>query len=214
MAVALDLVNSVLTRLRESQVTDFSADYTKLILAFVNETKREVEDAWDWGAQRQLITFPTVIGTSVYTLTGAGQRARIKDAFNTTVKNRLYPLTESYYNLYLLTQTIPNTVPSGFRVRGLSGDDIQVTLFPTPGSVYTINFDVQIPSTPLITPTDIYPLSAEPVVLGSWARAVNERGEDGGTSSGEEWSLYRASLADHISLDAFNHPYDTVWEVV
>ena len=44
----LDLVNDVLVRLREAQVTSVSQNgYSSLIGALVNDAKRETEDAWN-----------------------------------------------------------------------------------------------------------------------------------------------------------------------
>ena len=45
----LELVNNVLRRLRETEVTTVqSTSYSKLIGDIVNDAKRLVEDAWDW----------------------------------------------------------------------------------------------------------------------------------------------------------------------
>ena len=53
----LTLVNDVLSRLRESEVTSVSDNtYSSLIGRFVNEAKREVEDAWNWNRLRSTIT--------------------------------------------------------------------------------------------------------------------------------------------------------------
>mgnify|MGYP003675312696 FL=1 len=47
----LEIVNSVLVRLREEEVTSLDEnDYSKLISRLVNVTKNEVENAWNWSA--------------------------------------------------------------------------------------------------------------------------------------------------------------------
>ena len=52
----LTLVNDVLSRLRESEVTSVSDNtYSSLIGRFVNEAKREVEDAWNWNRLEALL---------------------------------------------------------------------------------------------------------------------------------------------------------------
>ena len=69
----LTLTNDVLSRLRESSVTAVSAnDYSTLVGKFVNEAKREVEDAWNWNRLRTTITVNTVADSYNYTLTGGG----------------------------------------------------------------------------------------------------------------------------------------------
>ena len=56
----LQLVNSVLRRLREDEVTSVSQNsYSKLIGEFVNDAKRSVEDAYDWTALRTTLTVTT-----------------------------------------------------------------------------------------------------------------------------------------------------------
>ena len=49
---------------------------------------------------------------------------------------------------------------------------------------------------------------------GTWARAISERGEDGGQNTSEQWQLYRSFLADNIAQDAGRVPDETIWEVV
>jgi hypothetical protein len=53
----LELVNKVLTRLREDTVTtvDYN-DYSTLIGEFVNDAKKEVESAWLWSCLTEYAT--------------------------------------------------------------------------------------------------------------------------------------------------------------
>jgi hypothetical protein len=56
----LELVNDVLARLREQQVTTVNlTTYSSLIGKFVNDAKRQVEDAYDWNALGQDINVTT-----------------------------------------------------------------------------------------------------------------------------------------------------------
>ena len=71
----LQAVNDVLVRLREVQVSSLSeTTYATLIGKFVNDAKRQVEDAYSWNVLTTTITVPTVSATSSYTVTGAGQK--------------------------------------------------------------------------------------------------------------------------------------------
>lgn len=70
MSTALQIVNSVLVRLREGTVSNFSDEYSQLVLAFVNETMREVQNRHQWEALRKSITFQTVAAQQRYILTG------------------------------------------------------------------------------------------------------------------------------------------------
>ena len=53
----LNLVNGVLRRLREDEVTSVTANtYSKMVSDFVNDAKDLVETAWDWSALRSTLT--------------------------------------------------------------------------------------------------------------------------------------------------------------
>ena len=65
----LDLVNDVLVRLREAQVSSVSQNgYSSLVGALVNDAKREVEDAWNWDVLRDTVSFTTQQGTFNYNI--------------------------------------------------------------------------------------------------------------------------------------------------
>ena len=79
----LQLINDVLIRLRETQVsTANETSYSTLIGKFVNDAKRQIEDAYAWNVLGQTVTFPTVAGTYIYSMTGAGQKFQVMDAIN------------------------------------------------------------------------------------------------------------------------------------
>ena len=61
----LDLVNDVLIRLRENEVTSVQDNaYSKLIGKFVNDAKRQCEDAYNWNALSD--TLSAVTGSDVF----------------------------------------------------------------------------------------------------------------------------------------------------
>lgn len=64
----LQIVNKVLRRLREDQVTDFSAAYTLLIAEFVAEYHKEVLEAHDWSVFNQEVIVPLTLATGEYLL--------------------------------------------------------------------------------------------------------------------------------------------------
>ena len=81
----LELVNDVLVRLRETTVSTVSeTTYSSLIGKFVNDAKRQIEDAFSWNVLGQTITVTTVASTAAYSLTGAGQKFQVMDVINTT----------------------------------------------------------------------------------------------------------------------------------
>ncbi len=60
----LELVNDVLIRLREPTVTTVTLNsYSTLIGRFVNDAKRQIEDAFSWNVLGQTVTVSTVAAT-------------------------------------------------------------------------------------------------------------------------------------------------------
>ena len=81
----LELINDVLVRLREKEVTSVTADsYTKLIGKYVNDIKTQVENAYNWNALTNTITVATEANVYNYVLTGAGQQFKVMDVINDT----------------------------------------------------------------------------------------------------------------------------------
>jgi hypothetical protein len=56
---------------------------------------------------------------------------------------------------------------------------------------------------------DVIRIPYQIVVEGALARAISERGEDGGYQEQEE--RYRRIASDYIALDAGNRPDETLW---
>jgi len=219
---ALQLVNSVLRRLRESEVIDFNESYTKLILDFINETKREVEDAWDWSALRTTLTVSTNTIDRTYSITGAGQRYRFLKRSGGDVS--VYDVTnKSWLNLvdnnYILEQVqVGNTTPASPSQFAITGQDASldpiITFGPIPNSIYNLKFNLVVPQKDLVNTTDALVVPWYPVVQGTWARAISERGEDGGQNTSEQYQMYMASLSDAIAQDVARTGGETIWSAV
>ena len=107
-------LNKVLVRLREDTISsDWSGaindstavdDYQKLIGEFVNEAKQIVEDSWNWGALRTVISLNTTSGTSQYTITGVNNRSRILQVIDSTNNVNLTQTSDNYF--YRVTHRI------------------------------------------------------------------------------------------------------------
>lgn len=216
---ALTSVNNVLTRLRESQVTSttFSTStYAQLILQFVNEAKREVEDAWDWTSLRTTIPVSTVASTRQYIITGAGQRYRFYDVqkrlFETTRKVWILPAPDILIEEATQIWTANNNVPNWYRIRGQNTNlDPYIDFYPTPDAIYSVQIPLVVPDVDLSLYSDTYKVPSIVVELGAWAKAISERGEDGGQNTSEAFALYQYALADAISQDAGRTEGELVW---
>ena len=214
----LELVNEILVRLREPEVTTVQENVlSKLIGKLVNDSKRQVEDAYNWNALTATMTAVTEANTFNYGLTGVGQRFKIIDAYNYTAKWRLRPASTIDMNMLFLEHgTEPQTgSPQYFNFNGLTANgDTQVDVFPVPTGAETLFFNLYVPQEKLTNDTDGLYIPSEPVILGAYARALVERGEDGGLNSSEAYGLYRSSLADHIANEASRYVEEEAWEAV
>ena len=212
----LQLVNDVLIRLRENEVTSVTdTSYSKLIGKFVNDAKRQVEDAYNWNALSETITVATSTDLFNYVLTGSGIRFRVFDVINDTSNWFLNNASTMEMDEWFLVDTPEKSAPRYFNFNGVdSNGDTQVDLYPIPNGAYTINFNLIKPQAELSANADQIKVPAEPVIFLAYAKALAERGEDGGLRSSEAYGLYQTSLADHISIEGNKYPDEFLWDPV
>ena len=206
----LELVNDVLVRLRESTVSTVGeTTYSSLIGKFVNDAKRQIEDTYTWNCLNQTVTVTTATNTSSYSLTGTGQKFRIAEALNTTNYILLSNIAVSDMNRNLNFGTPVQGVPTEYCFSGVDGSgDTKVDLFPIPNGVYTLKFDLTIPQANLSADGTSVKVLDYLVTQSAYARALIERGEDGGTNSSEAYALFRGMLSDAIALESTRYPED------
>ena len=210
----LQLVNSVLRRLREDEVaTVDQSSYAKLIGDFVNEAKREVEDAWNWVQLRSTIQVTTVAGTFRYTLTGSGNRYRVLQVINDTDDVEMRLAQYKWMNKQL-TGTPQQAQPLYYDFNGATSGDVNTDMYPVPDAAYVVNYNMVIPQDDLSADGDELTVPSWPVILGAYAKALSERGEDGGTAFAETVRMYNMAVSDAIAIDAQKVPHETVWEAV
>ena len=205
----LEIVNSILVRLREPTVSTVGLDaYSTLIGKFVNDAKRQVEDAYDWNVLGQEKTVTTVANTYVYSLTGAGQKFRVSsDPLNTTSNVVMRNISVSDMRQKQNFTPIVTNIPAQYCFEGVDANgDVEVQLYGRPDGVYTIKFFLTIPQAPLTSDGTSVLVPDVVVEQNAYARALVERGEDGGLTSSEAYNLYRSMLADYIALEATRYP--------
>ena len=212
----LELVNDVLVRLREPVVTTFNeTTYSTLIGKFVNDAKRQIEDAFSWNALGTTITVTTVANTSSYSLTGAGQKFQVMDVINTTSLVGLRNISFTDMNRKLNFAPVATETPVQYAFDGVDGSyDTQVKLYPIPNGVYTVKFMLTVPQATLASDSTVVKVPDVLVVQNAYARALVERGEDGGLSSSEAYNLYRAMLSDYIALEGTRYPENQAFEAI
>jgi len=213
----LELVNAVMRRLRESEVATVqgsgnSNTYARLIGDFVNESKSQIEAAWDWSALRSTLTLTTTANVFNYELQNTRNSAKVLDVWNDTNDIEMLYKDSNWFNREFLTATPQTGIPTFYNFNGISTDgDTQVDIYPIPDGVYDLRFNMTLRNLPLVNDTDTTVLPTRPIILLATAMAIEERGEDGGQQSMNAYSAAQSALSDEIAFDAARHPEDTIW---
>ena len=209
----LDIVNSVLRRLREDEVdTVNQTTYSKMVGDFVNDAKRLVEDAWWWSGLRRTLEVETAVGTFQYSLVGSMNRGKILDVVNIDKDYFLDYQTAHWFNNQFLNTNPVNGSPYVYSFNGVdSNGDTIIDLYPIPDAVETINFNMVLPQEDLTNDNTRLLVPAQPVLHLALAMLARERGETGGTSTAEYFAIADRHLSDAVALDASKHPEEVVW---
>ena len=210
----LEAINEVLIRLREPTVTTISQTaYSSMVGYLVNDAKRQVEDAWDWDVQNTTLTITTAPGTSTYTIIGSGTKQKGISANITTIGSQatLTPVPLKWIQNQQQLTTTTSAKPSYYAWRGNDGTDSKVELYDSPDGIYTIKFNLNVPQLPLALATDVILVPSDAVVMGAYARALAERGEDGALASSEAYGLFKGILSDRISLEQSRSEDYSTW---
>ncbi len=204
----LELVNDVLIRLRETTVTTVTeTSYSTLIGKFVNDAKRQIEDAFAWNVLGTTITLSTTSGTYSYSLTGAGQKFQVIDVINATSNIGMKNIDYASMNRKQNFSTPVSGIPSEYAFDGVDGSyNTKVTLYPRPDGVYSIPFSLTVPQATLSSDSTVVLVPDVLVVQNAYSRSLVERGEDGGLSSSEAYLLYKSMLSDYIALEGTRYP--------
>lgn len=229
------IINSVLRRLREDTIdSDWSgnlydsvsvSDYQKLIGELVNDSKKNVESYHDWNALRETFNIKTQAGNMQYTLgdatRGAGVSFKVLDVICQDTGQVLEQVPNDWLNeaVFPLSQAA-NGKPTKYAFNGVAQagvdrePDFNIDLYPVPDSIQTISVNIVGAQKELSTASQVLRVPSQPVILGAWARAIAERGEDGGSISSAVAAEARDSLNLAVQLDAGNMEYERDWTVV
>ena len=204
----LELVNDVLVRLREEQVSTVNeTSYSSLIGKFVNDAKRQIEDAYAWNVLGQTVTITTTPGTYIYSLTGAGQKFQVMDVINVTSNVGMQNISFVQMNRFQNLVPAISGIPEYYSFDGVDGSgDTKVLLYARPDNVYVLPFSLTVPQATLSSDNTLVKVPDVLVAQNAYSRALVERGEDGGLNSSEAFQLYRSMLADYIALEGTRYP--------
>lgn len=213
----LQLVNSVLRKLREDEVTTVNEnDYSKLVGDFVNDAVKFVEASWDWSSLRTAIDITTVNNTKTYSLTDFGIRGELMSLYNVTEKQEIRQRTKAYIkDKHYKDPDNTTGKPRYFAFDGTDvNNDTQVTFYPTPNDTYVLEANVVLRDTDLTGDSDTTKLPTQPIAQLAFAYALRERGETGGQNAMEQTVIANQDLANAIALDAGNNGGELVFDVL
>lgn len=209
-------LNSVLRRLREDTITsDWTGavldnanvdDYHQLISELFNEAKQVCEDAWNWTDLRTIESVATSNGTASYTMSNLDSRARVLQVIDDSNDAQLTQLSDSAFYNYTYIGTTQVGAPTFFRLKGN-----EISLWPTPDAAYNIRVHAVQPQADLSLAADTLTIPSNVVILGAYALALNERGEDGGTLSDAAAARFSQALTDAISQDELRTVNESTW---
>ena len=227
----LELVNNVLRRLRETEVTTVqSTSYSKLIGDIVNDAKKLVEDSWDWSMKRKtIITYLTSTdpneGNDVI-LVGSGESPKIEsmiigwDGGNLSGTGKEFLTYIDQHTMEekirmeqpLIGTPVPAGRPVYYSFYGIdSNRDSVIRVYPNPEQTYYLITNLFRGQADLSADDDTLDVPSMPVIHLAVALAARERGETGGTSTQEYFQIGNKYLSDAIAMDASKHPEQTIF---
>jgi len=117
--------------------------------------------------------------------------------------------TISFVEMNRFQNFVPSVdgIPEYYAFDGVDNNgDTKVLLYARPDGVYSIPFSLTVPQATLAADNTLVMVPDSLVVQNAYARALVERGEDGGLNSSEAYQLYRSMLADYIALESTRYP--------
>jgi len=208
----LELVNNVLTRLREPEIPSVlkSEDaVVNIVKNLVNDAKRHVEMTHSWNATRGFWVMETELGKPSYILEDTAGGCRI---------SKVMVDGNHIHQWDLKTLIHKNSTPgSPYRYAFDGTDDegnLSIRLDPIPAAHYNLEVLGHKVLPDLKEDEDRLRLPAQPVLYYALALAARERGEVGGQTAQELFSMASQYISDAIALDANLSPTEKIWAVV
>lgn len=210
----IDIVNSVLRRMREDTVSSLYENRKSSVVAeLVNDAKRNVENSHNWTALRKDLTIATAANIGSYRLVGSSNRATILDVRNETSSNVLRQVPAEWVRRQQLINTSSGlTKPSYWASDGVhSSGDTLIRFWPTPNDVYVIKAFCIIRTPDLEAEGDTLTIPHQPVLTLATAMAIQERGGVDSIEIQTAFALAQKSLGEHVMLDSGMNPDEMIW---
>jgi len=182
---------------------------------FINDAKTLVGQAADWSALRETLIISTVASDNTYSLTGGGDNIKVMTMLNDTHNCFMQYQTKDWFNEALYIGNASEGTPQYYTYNGLdSNGDTQILVGPTPDGVYNIRVDTVKRQADLSADADVLLVPSMPVIHLTVALLARERGETGGTSTAEYFTIANQYLSDAIAIDAAKHPEEMVFRTI
>jgi len=212
----LELVNAVLTRLREDTVQTVNGSddaVVNLVKGFINDAKRTCEAAHTWSALATAWVVETDPASDLLVLVESGGTVVLDDIF-TSGGIEVAVVDKSYLRKRALQSTGVGS-PRYYIVDGVeSSGDMRLRVWPSPEKaedVYVYGFK---PQPDLSSDSEKLLIPSKPVIYLAQALASRERGEDGSLQASELLGLAKQYLSDAIAIDATNSEPENVWNTI
>lgn len=212
----IDIVNNVLRRLRESEVSTVSeSTYSKMVGDFVNDAKRLVEDAWDWSQLKQTTTITGTPGASSLTLPFTVEDKVLYIYDDTSKKELEYKPLQWFEENVFLNDSVESGDPSYYTFFGSTvvSNSIypKIMVYPYFSSFSNVRVTAVDRKAPFSADNDYCYIPTSPIIHLAVALLARERGETGGTSTAEYFAIADKYLSDAIAMDAAKAPEATIW---
>jgi hypothetical protein len=223
-----DIVNTILRRLREDEVGTVNENaYSKLVGAFVNDAKKQIEDSWQWLSLQETVTINTEAGIASYDL-----EDYVTDTFNNAISDRArvwldldtgFPVVacttagkEKYLGFGEATNGIvtriqqSNSSETGeptdvFFTNNATSDEskssLRINFTPTPDGIYTYKVYIANVQPEVTSDTTDIRVPASPIIQLAYLYCLYERGEEVGEALTMTAQKAENSLGDAISFD-------------
>jgi len=213
----LQMVNGVLTRLREDNVTtvDGNDDVVVLLVKdFINDAKRQVENAHTWTALATEWEFTTTPNDSSVVLTNTASSCIIDYIYDDSGVE-LNQADRAYVRKQSKQAGSTTNTPRVFCIDGVGpNSDLKLKLFPTPKEAEDYTVYGFKGSEDLTADTDTCHIAPLAVIYMATAMAARERGEVGGQTPGELLLLAKEYLLSAVAQDATNSDLENIWTTV
>jgi len=213
----LELVNAVLIRLREDEVTSVDGvddPVVQLAKEFINDAKHQVEQAHAWTALSEEWEFSTVPSNNKVVLTNSSNSVIIDYIYDSNGV-KLPQASKEYIRSQSAALGNATNDPRYFCLDGAEPNgDHRLMLYPTPKKASTFVVYGYQSQPRLKDDADVMAVPALPVIYIASAMAARERGEVGAQSPNELIAIAKQYLQDAIAQDATNSDLENIWTMV